>query len=78
MHPLLNDLSQYNMDELMSRHNDLHKKIMSVSRTGSTAVLPQMHMILQAYRDEIYRRNQKNFEDVRQKNPQFKNIIDIK
>lgn len=75
-HPLVQDLSSLTNDELLTKYNDLNKKFMIASRTGSGAVISQMSMLLESYRTEMRTRQEKLLADAN-KNPNFKNIIDI-
>ena len=77
LHPLAQDLSKLTMEELMSKYNDLSKKYMQAHRMGSGAVLSQMSMLLEDYRQEINTRQRKMLEEAGNKNKNFKNIIDI-
>lgn len=77
MHPLIPDLTGLTMDELNTKYNDLQKKFLLASRSGSGAVLGQMRIVLDEYRNEISRRQQKLLDDLNNKNSAFKNIIDI-
>lgn len=77
MHPLIPDLTGLTMDELNAKYNDLQKKFLLASRAGSGSVLGQMRMVLDEYRNEISRRQQKLLDDLNNKNSSFKNIIDI-
>lgn len=77
LHPLAQDLSQLNLDELLSKYSELNKKYMQAHRLGSGSVLGQMSMLLEDYRYEIGRRQQKMLEEAGGKNKNFKNIIDI-
>jgi len=77
MHPLLPDLSTMTLDDLNARYNELSRKYAQASRMGSGSMLSQMIMIMEGYREEINRRNQKILDDAN-RNPNFKNIIDIK
>lgn len=76
MHPLAPDLSQFNNDELLQKYNDLNKKFILASRSGSGQVIHQMSLLLEDYRQEMRRRQEKLMSDAN-KNPNFKNIIDI-
>lgn len=75
-HPLVQDLSGLTNDELLTKYNDLNKKFMIASRTGSGSVISQMSMLLESYRTEMRTRQEKLLADAN-KNPNFKNIIDI-
>lgn len=77
MHPLAPDLSGLSNDELLNKYNELNSKFMMASRSGSTVVM-QMNMLLEDYRAELRRRQEKMMSDAVNKNPNFKNIIDIK
>lgn len=77
MHPLAPDLSGLSNDELLNKYNELNSKFMMASRTGSGVVM-QMNMLLEDYRAELRRRQEKMLSDATNKNPNFKNIIDIK
>lgn len=77
MHPLIPDLTGLTMDELNTKYNDLQKKFLLASRVGSGSVLNQMRIVLDEYRNEISRRQQKMLEELNSKNSTFKNIIDI-
>jgi hypothetical protein len=76
LHPLAQDLSGLSNDELLNKYNELNKKFMMASRTGSGSVIGQMAMLLEDYRTELRSRQEKLLSDAN-KNPNFKNIIDI-
>jgi len=76
LHPLAQDLSSLSNDELLNKYNELNKKFMMASRTGSGSVIGQMAMLLEDYRTELRSRQEKLLSDAN-KNPNFKNIIDI-
>jgi hypothetical protein len=78
MHPLAPDLSGLSLDELNKKYNELTQRYIMASRSGSGSVLSQMVMLLDDYKSEISRRHQKILDDTSNKNPNFKNIIDIK
>jgi hypothetical protein len=65
------------MDELLEKYNQLTKRYLQAQRAGSGSVLGQMSMLLEDYRTEIGRRQQKMLEDASNKNKNFRNIIDI-
>jgi hypothetical protein len=65
------------MDELLEKYNQLTKRYIQAQRLGSGSVLGQMSMLLEDYRQEIGRRQQKMLEDASNKNKNFRNIIDI-
>lgn len=77
MHPLTPDLSGLPMDELQKKYNELLKRLSISSRVGSGSAIGQLYMLIDDYKSEIDRRNQKILNDAGQKNSNFKNIIDI-
>ena len=77
MHPLTPNLKDLTDDELLEKYNTLMKRFMQAQRAGSYAVLGQMNMILDDYRYELQRRQQIALQDAQNRNPNFKNIIDI-
>ena len=77
LHPLAPDLSKLNMDELMEKYNELNKKFQQAQRVGSGSVVGQMFILLEDFRQEIGRRQQKMLDEASNKNRNFKNIIDI-
>jgi hypothetical protein len=77
-HPLAPDLSSLTNDELHGKYNELNNRFSQAQKAGSMSVLGQMRMLLEDYRAEIARRQQKLLDEATQKNNNFKNIIDIK
>ena len=76
MHPLTTDLSKLSTEELNTKYNELVKKMLQAQRMGSGSLVNQVGMILEDYRVELSRRQQKILDDAN-KNANFKNIIDI-
>jgi hypothetical protein len=76
MHPLTPNLTELSMEELQSKYNELTKKISQCQRMGNSTLMNQLFMLIEDYRAEIAVRNQKIYDDIN-KNPNFKNIIDI-
>ncbi len=64
------------MEELQSKYNELTKKISQCQRMGNGTLMNQLFMLIEDYRAEIAVRNQKIYDDIN-KNPNFKNIIDV-
>jgi len=77
-HPLAPDLSGLSNDDLLKKYNELSQKLGIAYRTGSGSVIQQMQMVLEGYKEELRRRQEKMLADATNKNPNFKNIIDIK
>jgi len=76
MHPLAPDLTPLTMDELNEKYNNLVKRMLQVQRTGNASLMNQISMLLEDYKQEMSKRQQKMFDDAN-KNANFKNIIDI-
>ena len=76
MHPLTPDLSKLTMEELTNKYNELIKRQLQVQRTGNWSLMNQVTMVLEDYKAELARRQQKLLDDAN-KNANFKNIIDI-
>lgn len=76
MHPLAPDLSKFNNDELLSKYNELTKRFATAQRVGSGSIINQMAMLLEDYRTEMRKRQEKMLSDASNNN--FKNIIDIR
>lgn len=77
MHPLIDNLENLTMDELQNKYNDLTKKMTMAGRYGSGSMMGQMLMVLESYKAELDRRQQKMLENAAGKSKNFKNIIDI-
>lgn len=77
-HPLAPDLSQLSQEELTNKYNDLMSRMNQAYRIGPVGMIPQMQMLLQDYKEELGRRQQKQLEEMEKTSSSFKNIIDIK
>lgn len=77
-HPLAPDISGLKDEEIYNKINELSKKMSSAYRLGSGDAHRQMQMIMSHYQQELQNRNRKKMEEMEQKNPQLRNIIDIK
>lgn len=76
MHPLTPDLSKLTTEELTNKYNELIKRQLQVQRSGNWNLMNQVSMVMEDYRAELTRRQQKLLDDAN-KNANFKNIIDI-
>jgi predicted Zn-dependent protease len=76
MHPLAPDLSVLSIEELTTKYNDLVKRMLQAQRMGNGGLINQVGMLLEDYRVELAKRQQKILSDAN-KNANFKNIIDI-
>jgi len=76
MHPLTPDLSNLPTEELNTKYNELVKRMLQAQRMGNGSLVNQVGMLLEDYRVELSKRQQKILDDAN-KNANFKNIIDI-
>ncbi len=76
MHPLTPDLTGLSMEDLQNKYSDLTKKFLQAQRSGNSNLMHQINLVIDDYRQEISKRNQKMLDDAN-KNANFKNIIDI-
>ncbi len=69
------------MDQLMTKYNDLTKRLNQAYRFGPAALVPQISMMLEHYQAEISERNRKQLEEMNKKAEEsgrgYKGIIDI-
>lgn len=77
MHPLSPDLTQLSDTDLHKKYNDLVSRLTQSYRFGSMSVVNQLQMIIDDYRLEIQRRNQKILDDMAKKGKDLSGIIDI-
>ena len=77
-HPLTPNLANLSMDELVSKYNELYKRMGMAGRWGNGAMIDQLRMILEDYQAELDKRNRVQLEEMQNKSSQFKDIIDIK
>lgn len=76
MHPLTPDLSNLSTEDLNTKYNELVKRMLQAQRMGNGSLINQVGMLLEDYRVELSKRQQKLLDDAN-KNANFKNIIDI-
>ena len=76
MNPLVEDLTQKSLDDLLKTINDLHKKTAWLGRMGNTAMINQMRGVIFLYQEEINKRYRQEAEAAKQ-NPVMKNSLDI-
>jgi predicted transcriptional regulator of viral defense system len=76
MHPLSPDLSKLPTEEITNKYNELVKRMLQAQRMGNGSLINQVGMLLEDYRVELSKRQQKILDDAN-KNANFKNIIDI-
>lgn len=78
MHPLAPDLNAMKDEELRKKHAELMQRLNQAYRFGNSGLVYQLQMLLEDYTNEINRRNQKQLDELLQKNGNFKDIIDVK
>ena len=78
MHPLSPDLSQLSDTDLHKKYNDLVSRLTQSYRIGPASIVGQLQMIIEDYKMEIQRRNQKIMDDMAKKGKDLSGIIDIK
>ena len=76
MNPLVEDLTQKSLDDLLKVTNDLHKKLGFMARMGNANMVNQMRNMLYVYQEEINKRYQAEAQAARE-NPIFKDRLDI-
>ena len=74
-HPLLNDLTQLKDADLENRISDLNKKYNMALRSGNGSLAQQVAIILEALRDEGFRRQAEATKKLLQK--QNKDLDDL-
>jgi uncharacterized membrane protein (DUF106 family) len=51
-HPFISDLSEKTMEELQDTITDLNKKLNFAYRTGNSALLNQLQMVIESYKNQ--------------------------
>ncbi len=77
-HPLTPDLSKLSQEDLTKKYNDLMARFTSAYRMGKPDMVYQLQLLIQDYKEEISRREQKALEEMQKQSGNFKGIIDIK
>ena len=55
-HPLMGDLKDVSLDDLISKQSDLHQKLGFAYRMGNQQLANQVRMVLEGYKEEYQRR----------------------
>jgi hypothetical protein len=76
MHPMIGDLSDKSLDDLLKTTNDLHKKMAWAARMGHNHMIQQMRSVLDTYQEEINKRYRAEAQAAKE-NPIFKDSLDI-
>lgn len=78
MHPLTPDLTQLSDQDLGNKIRELTSRLNLSYRSGSTALVNQVHLLLEDYQNELSRRQRAELEKLINNNQdRFKGIIDI-
>lgn len=75
MHPLTEDLSKLNDQELFKKISDLTNYLTQSYRLANYDVVGQIHMLLDDYTAEANRRHQKVLEETTKKNESLSELI---
>lgn len=67
MHPLIGNLRELKMDELIQKMNELNDRYSISMQLGNAALANQVRMIMETYREEYQRRMVEIAEDARNK-----------
>jgi hypothetical protein len=78
MHPLTEDLSKLNDQELFKKISELTTYLTQSYRINNYSVVGQIHMLLDDYTAEANRRHQKTLEEANKKNESLKDLIQTK
>lgn len=76
MHPLVGNLSDKTMDELLETINKLHVRASGARRTGNSTMLTQVMSVMQNYQEEYDKRRMAEVKAA-EENPIFKDSLDI-
>ena len=76
MHPLMSNLTDKTLDELLKSINETYKKISFAGRMGNPAMLNQLRMIADTYQEEINKRYRAEANAAKE-NPIFKDSLVI-
>ena len=76
MHPLMGNLSDKTLDELLITVNGLHKRMSWLAKMNNGIMVQQMRNVVDTYQEEINKRYMKEVEEAK-KNPIFKDSLDI-
>lgn len=76
MHPLVGDLSDKTVDELLKQLDSLHQKLSVVRRAGNQGVASQLINLIGSYQEEYNKRRMAEVKAA-EENPIFKDSLDI-
>jgi hypothetical protein len=76
MHPMIGDLKDKSLDDLLNTVNGLHKKMSWAARMGHNHIILQLRNIVDTYQEEINKRYAAEANAAKE-NPIFKDSLDI-
>ena len=76
MHPLMSNLNDKTLDELLKSINETYKKISFAGKMGNSAMVNQLRLIADTYQEEINKRYRAEANAAKE-NPIFKDSLDI-
>ena len=76
MHPLMSNLTDKTLDELLKSINETYKKISFAGKMGNSAMVNQLRLVADTYQEEINKRNRAEANAAKE-NPIFKDSLDI-
>jgi len=74
--PMIENLSEKSLDDLLKVTNDLNKKMSWAARMGHNHMIPQMRSVVYTYQEEINKRYAAEAQAAKE-NPIFKDSLDI-
>ena len=76
MHPLMSNLNDKTLDELLKSINETYKKISFAGKMGNSAMVNQLRLVADTYQEEINKRYRAEANAAKE-NPIFKDSLDI-
>ena len=76
MHPLMGNLTDKTLDELLKSINETYKKISFAGKMGNSAMVNQLRLVADTYQEEINKRYRAEANAAKE-NPIFKDSLDI-
>jgi hypothetical protein len=76
MHPLMSNLTDKTLDELLKSINETYKKISFAGKMGNSAMVNQLRLVADTYQEEINKRYRAEANAAKE-NPIFKDSLDI-
>ena len=76
MHPLMSNVTDKTLDELLKSINETYKKISFAGKMGNSAMVNQLRLVADTYQEEINKRYRAEANAAKE-NPIFKDSLDI-